>query len=67
MSKQTIEKLWSVSLMIIGISSIVLNGSNILSISLPDIVVRVLGILCIVFIPIVVYTTILKLKNKNTK
>lgn len=67
MNKQTIDKMWAVSLLVISISGLILNGSNILSISLPDSVVRVFGGLCIVCIPIVVYTTIMKFRNKNSK
>ena len=61
--KKTNDLLWSISLFIIGIVSIILFGSNIIGIELPDIVVRILGVIDLLALPVLVYTTVKKFKK----
>ena len=37
--------LWSLSLLVIGIATVILAGSNIIGIELPDIAVRIIGVI----------------------
>ena len=46
--------------MVIGIATFILAGSNIIGLELPDVAVRVLGILDLIALPFLGYTTIKK-------
>lgn len=61
--KKTNDLLWSISLFIIGIVSIILFGSNIIGIELSDIVVKILGVIDLLALPVLVYTTVKKFKK----
>ncbi|MEF2920064.1 MAG: hypothetical protein U0O22_06275 [Acutalibacteraceae bacterium] len=61
--KKINDLLWSISLFIIGIVSIILFGSNIIGIELSDIVVRILGVIDLLALPVLVYTTVKKFKK----
>ena len=62
---KTENLLWSLSLIIIGICTIVLAGANLLSIDLPDFMTRIVGLIDLVALPILGYTTVKKLKNNR--
>ena len=62
--KKKNDLIWSISLMVIGIATFILAGSNIIGFKLPDILVRVLGIVDLIALPFLGYTTIKK-HNKN--
>ncbi len=57
--------MWSLSLMLIGITSIILNGSSLLGIELPDMLTRVLGIINLIALPFLAYSTVKKFKKEN--
>lgn len=57
--------MWSLSLLVIGVSSIILNGSNILGLELPDMLTRILGIINLIAIPFLVYSTIKRFKKEE--
>ena len=61
--KKKSDLMWSISLIAIGIATIILAGANIVGIDLPDMLVRLLGIVDIVALPIFVYSTIKKVKK----
>ncbi len=61
--KKKSELMWSISLIAIGIATIILAGANIVGIDLPDMLVRLLGIADLVALPILVYSTIKKGKK----
>ena len=61
--KKKIDLVWSISLMIIGIATFTLAGANILGIDLPDALVRIIGILDLVALPFLAYTTVRKVKK----
>ncbi len=61
--KKINDLIWSVSLLIIGIATIILSGSNIIGIELPDVMVRIIGIADLIALPFLVYTTVKKLKK----
>lgn len=63
MKKQNL--IWSLSLITIGITSIILNGSNILGLELPDVLTRVLGIINLFAIPVLICSTVKKLKKES--
>ena len=61
--KKESEIMWSISLITIGIATIILAGTNIVGIDLPDMLVRLFGIVDLVALPILVYSTIKKVKK----
>ncbi|MBR2256565.1 MAG: hypothetical protein IJ899_04320 [Blautia sp.] len=61
--KKKSDLMWSISLIAIGIATIILAGANIVGIDLPDMLVRLLGIVDLVTLPILVYSTIKKVKK----
>lgn len=54
---------WAFCLNTIGICSVILAGSNILGIKLPDFAARTIGIIDLIALPILAYTTVKKAKN----
>lgn len=65
MNSKIINIMWSISLIIIGIATIILAGANIVAIELPDIAVRVLGVIDLVSLPVLVFSTVKKTKSKE--
>lgn len=65
MNSKVINTMWSFSLMAISIATIILAGANIVAIELPDIIVRVLGVIDFVSLPVFVFSTVKKDKNKK--
>lgn len=55
---------WSLCLMVIGASTIVLTVCSFAGITLPDILIRILGILNLLALPVLAFTTVKKAKKK---
>ena len=60
---KNVNVFWSLCLLIISVCTIILAGSNIIGIELNDVLTRVLGILDLVCLPVLVFTTIKKIKK----
>ena len=60
------DLMWSFSLMIIGIATIILAGSNIIGMELPDAAVRIIGIVDLIALPVLSYSTVKKIKKDQT-
>ena len=58
--------LWSFSLMAVGLCSLVLSLSNLLSFPLPDLITRVIGIVNLVSLPLLVYSSVRKGRHKSS-
>jgi len=56
--------MWSISLTVIGVSAIILNGSNLLNIELSDNVTRIFGIAELIALPFLIYSSVKILWNK---
>lgn len=61
--KKKIDLLWSLSLFVIGIATIVLAGSNLIGINLPSIAVRILGIIDLIALPVLAFSTVQKMRK----
>lgn len=61
--KKKNDLMWSISLMLIGLATIILAGSNIVGMELPDVVVRILGIIDLIALPFLAYSTVKKVKR----
>ena len=62
--EKRVRILWRVSLLIIACVSLIIAVSNMASLELPDIAKRVLGIIDLLSIPVLVYSSI-KLRKWN--
>ena len=58
------DKLWALTLMIIAVCTLILAGSNLAGIQLPDVETRTLGIAGIICLPVLVYATVKKTAKK---
>ena len=58
--------LWSFSLMAVGLCSLALSLSKLLSFPLPDLITRVIGIVNLVSLPLLVYSSVQKARHKST-
>ena len=63
--KKRNDLLWSISLLVIGLAAIILNGLNIIGIDVPDIVVRIIGVIDLLALPVLAYTTVKKFKKDS--
>lgn len=59
------KTIWGISLFIVGIATIINSFSSLLGIELPDILVRLMGIITIFAIPLLVYSSIKILINSK--
>lgn len=62
--KKTNDLIWCISLLIIGIATIILAGSNIIGVELPVVLERILGIADLIALPFLVYSTVKKAKKE---
>ncbi len=57
------DLMWGLSLLTIGVATVILAGSNIIGTELPDVAKIIIGVVDLVALPILVYSTIKKVKN----
>ena len=63
--KKRNDLLWSISLLVIGLATIIFTGLNIIGIDVPDIVVRIIGVIDLLPLPVLAYTTVKKFKKDS--
>lgn len=56
--------LWSVSLLAMGIVTILLAGSNLVGATLPDVATRLFGILDLIALPVFAYASVRRWKKR---
>lgn len=61
--KKKKDLIWIISLVIIGIATVILAGSNIIGLVLPDVTVRIIGIIDLIALPFAAFTTVKKVKK----
>ncbi len=49
--------------MVIGIATLILAGSNVIGLKLPDIAVRIIGIVDLIALPVLAYTSVKKVRK----
>jgi len=57
--------IWAVSFIVIGITTVILAGPNIMGIKLPDTVIRILGVFDLVSLPVLAFLTVKKRKAES--
>lgn len=65
MKEKLLSFLWSVSLMLISASTIITSVSNILNYPLPDLVIRLLGVVQLLSVASLTYSTVKKFTGKQ--
>ncbi len=61
--KKKNDLIWIISLVIIGIVTVILAGSNIIGLVLLDVTVRIIGIIDLIALPFAAFTTVKKVKK----
>lgn len=59
----TTQVLWGISLAVLGVSGVFFGIAGIVGWMMPDVLMRIIGIVDVVALPMLVATTIIKLKN----
>ncbi len=67
LSKKTIERLWTASLIVICGILLILFASSLLGLELPLSVIRILGVIDLLAIPVLAWTTYRKWKHPSRK
>ena len=57
MDSKRINRVWAVSLFVVGFATMILAGSNLVAVRLPDIVIRALGILDLIALFLLTFST----------
>ena len=65
MSTKIRDKLWGISLIVIGISTLVLVIPDIVGFELPVILARIFGVVELIALPVLVFTTVKKFIDKK--
>ena len=65
MNPKTVDLLWALSLILIGIPAVVLAVGSIAGLELGAVVVRILGGTALLMLPVLAFTTVMKIKNAN--
>lgn len=64
-TKKGIDRLFAVSLVLMGISSLILSVTGLTGTALPDWAVRTLGIINLIALPVLIYPTVRNVQEKN--
>lgn len=67
MRKSKILRVWGFSLMVISVITLVIAVTRILDISMPDTLIRVLGMIELIALPVFAFTTVKRFKEMKEK
>lgn len=67
MSGKALNLVWCLSLIAIGVATLILAVSNIIGAELPDILTRILGIADLIALPFLIFSTVKKAVLKAEK
>lgn len=65
MKGKSIKRVWCVSLIMIAVCTIIRSVSSLMGSSQPDFIVRLLGVLTIIALPVFVYCTVKMSKERK--
>lgn len=63
MSEKTLTRLWGISLIVIGVGSLVILVPGLFGVTVPDSVIGALGILELIALPVLAFTTVKRMKK----
>lgn len=58
------NSIWAISLLVIGIATIILAGSGLVGAELPDTATRILGVIDLIALPVLAFTTVRRIKYR---
>ena len=61
-----INMMWGISLLVIGVATMILMGARIAGIELPDIVVVMIGIAELIALSVLAFSTVKKMANRKS-
>ena len=64
-TKKWIDRVFAVSLVLIGLSSVILSVTALSGTALPDWAIRTLGVINLIALPVLVYSTVRSVQEKN--
>jgi protein-S-isoprenylcysteine O-methyltransferase Ste14 len=64
-TKKWIDRVFAVSLVLMGASSLILSITGLTGAALPDWAIRTLGIINLIALPVLVYSTVKSVQEKN--
>lgn len=67
MNNKKIIRVWSISLIVLGVVTIILASTRIMGIELPDMVIRILGVLDLIALAVFGYTTASRFIHKSNR
>ena len=65
MEMKNTGRVWAISLFVAGIATIILVGSNLAGVRLPDVVVRIIGVLDLIALFTLTFLTARKFINRD--
>lgn len=65
MESKKINRMWGISLLAVGIATMILAGTGIVGIELPRIVVVIIGIVELAALPLLSFSTVKKVINRK--
>ena len=64
MKERNINTVWSLAMLVIGICTIMLGITGMTDSVYKDVLLRVIGVTDLLAVPVLTYTTVLKIKNR---
>ena len=65
-TKKWIDRAFAVSLVLMGLSSLILSITGLTGTAMPDWAVRTLGVISLIALPVLVYSTVKSVQEKNS-
>ena len=65
MSAKNNNRLWAASLIVIGVATVLLLALRVAAGSVPDLALRLLGVVELIALPVLAFTTVRKLTRKS--
>ena len=62
MNERNVNLIWVISLILVAVTSFLLAGDELFDFNLPDSVIRILGIIDLISLPVLIFSTIQKNK-----
>lgn len=65
MKKDKLDLVWAVCLIIIGLGSLIVSINNVFDMGFPDTMIRPIGIVDLITLPVLAFTTVKKFQRKK--
>ena len=65
MKRNAIDLVWGICLIILGLGVLIVSLNNVFDLNMPDSVIRPIGIVDLITLPVLAFTTVKKIQKKN--